>query len=689
MAQASTVNVYRVEMDNKYGWFASTFPIDHFDRVITNQLAIVKRRGDQLTEIQQELSKHADDYSGVHPQLIGMVGREDIAGRARMILNDLRSFAPERVFGQRVAGLYFAHKTVDNRDMTLNDLLALMQKYPQVKFGWPADEEEYRQQLAGDGDREYVKLRAQALKYWFDQSRGDLSWLYADSAAKNNYRQTFEWLKQNAPKLSSWYYDRPSGTTGMIWHFTDINNMANILSYQEITSKNYGLKNSVIRNDNAASSVNDAATKPWVHDYARFYLRPQTPTQYRNEGIYQYYGEHPDFRNLPKSLVNRDQSSFWTNGRPAHLPVPVFIGFSLEKFLRRGGHLTKGSLAGKRVTDQPEGMFDDDFAFLREHVQSVYSTQGAPNYLKHTEFIFPEKMEFEGSDILRIVVRSEAEKLVLLTMLTEHDSFLFSNKQAHQKIDPQRYLDRIVVDPSFFNYNGSSVQTGGATDDKVNQYHLCLKPPVAPDNLTREEQPYAFSKIVNGNELRVTVPKLKQVTLKVKDVNGEQKIVARFHDPDWILGTSKWIPSKKKREISAARGYRLGNRYYSTLYYHGRYFKVWREEGSDTWHLVGSNQVANFMTPADQEILRTIEESCSEEFVELPDNSSLVMTPTNSRFNMVPSEPSAPQPGVVPPQPSTPQPDLPIPPAPFDLDAPVSSVPDDHDTNDDDDFLLF
>lgn len=638
-----------------------------------------------MTEIQQELSKHADDYSGVHPQLIGMVDREDAVGRTKVILNDLQSFAPEQVFGQRITGLYFAHKTVINRDMTLNDLQALMQKYPQVKFGWPVDEDEYRQQMAGDGAKEYVKLRAQALKYWFDQSRGDLSWLYADSAAKNNYLQAFEWLKQNAPKLSSWYYDRPSNATGMIWHFTDINNMANILSYQEITSKNYGLKNSVIENDNAASSVNDAATKSWVHDYARFYLRPQTPTQYRNEGIYQYYGEHPDFKKLPKSLVNREHSGFWTNGRPAHLPVPVFIGFSLDKFLRRGGHLTKGTLAGKRVTDQPEGMFDDDFAFLRENVQSIYGAQGAPNYLKHTEFIFPEKMAFEGFDILRIVVRSEAEKLVLLTMLTEHDSLLFSNKQAHQKIDPQRYLDRIVVDPSFFYYHGSSVQTGPATDDKTNQYHVCLKPLVAPENLTREEQPYAFSKIVNGNKLRVTVPKLKQVTLKVRDVNGEQKIVARFHDPDWILGTSKWIPSKKKREISAARGYRLRNRYYSTLYYHGRYFKVWREEGSDTWHLINSNQVANFMTPADQETLRTIEESCREEFVELPDN-----TPTNS--NPVPSEPDASQASV--PQPSAPIPpatfnsNVPIPPDMFGAPQSVSSAPGDDD-NDDDDFLLF
>ena len=91
------------------------------------------------------------------------------------------------------------------------------------------------------------------------------------------------------------------------------------------------------------------------------------------------------------------------------------------------------------------------------------------------------------------------------------------------------------------------------------------------------------------------------------------------------------------------------------------------------------------MTPADQETLRTIEESCREEFVELPDN-----TPTNS--NPVPSEPDASQASV--PQPSAPIPpatfnsNVPIPPDMFGAPQSVSSAPGDDD-NDDDDFLLF
>lgn len=614
MTQASTVNVYRLMLNNKYGWIASAYPDDQFDKAINRQISKAERQTQPLTEIQQALLTHGDE-PGVTHQLIGTVERLDQTNRARLIVKDLQQFAPGQVLGQYISSLYFYGVAVpgtnDAGNVSLDQLCKLMQKYPQVKFGWPADAKSYRQQMTGNSSAFAIR-RAQCLKYWFDQGDQDLNWLYAPSPAQDNYRQAFAWLKQNAPDIANWYYDQPSATTGMIWHFTDINNMANILSFQEIASKNWGTEQQIIRNDNAASSVNNDATKPWVHDYARFYLRPKTPTQYRNEGIYQYYGDHPDFKAMPKSLTNRNQTAFWTDGRPAHLPVPVFIGFSLSKFLQQGGHLVKGSLAGKRVADQPEAMFDDDCSFLKEHVRQIYKDWSAPNWLKHTEFVFPQRLKFKASDILRIVVRSEAEKLVLLTLLTEHDSALFSNKQSHQEIDPQRYIDRIVVDPQFFYSHGSMVQISPASaqrDEMHNQYHLGLHPAVAPANLTRTVQPFGFSKVVNGNELRVDVPELKQITLTVRDVNGEIKPVARFHEPDWILGTNEWIPTKVQREISAARGYRLKCRYYSSLYYRGHYYKLWRAAGSDEWHFVDTNEVADVILPADRPILKRVEES--------------------------------------------------------------------------------
>ncbi|WP_278589696.1 DarT ssDNA thymidine ADP-ribosyltransferase family protein [Limosilactobacillus pontis] len=704
MTQASTINVYRLALNNRYGWVASVYPDAQFDRVIHNQLGKAKWQSQSLTAFQQALLA-CDPDQGVRHQLIGTVARGDQVDQARLIVRDLRQFAPDQVLGQTISSLYFyglALPGTNDSGVALADLRQLMQKYPQVQFGWPADPAGYRQQMAG-GSSAYAIQRARALKHWFDQGDPDLAWLYAPSPARANYQQAFAWLKQNAADdITSWYYDQPSATTGMIWHFTDINNMANILSYQEITSKNWGTQQRVIENDNAASSVNDAATKPWVHDYARFYLRPKTPTQYRNEGIYQYYGDQPDFKALPKSLVNRAQTGFWTDGLPAHLPVPVFIGFSLRKFLQQGGHLVKGSLAGKRVADEPAAMFDDDCSFLKEHVQQIYSEWGAPVWLKHTEFVFPQRMHFNASDILRIVVRSEAEKLVLLTLLTEHDSTLFSKKGTHQQIDVQRYIDRIVVDPRFFYYNGSTVQTGVVPAMGANQYQLGLQPTVAPANLTRQVQPFGFTKEVNGNQLRVAVPALKQVTLQVRDVNGEVKPVARFHDPDWILGTNEWIPTKAQQEISAARGYQLQPRYYSALYYHGHYYKLWRAVGSAEWHLATTNEVTNVLAPADRATLKRVEESFSATFA---DNSAsgaggldVASTPANRPNSAAPAAGTMdgqpvittyPMPSIMPGSASAATSPASGSPVPASSANPASSADPVDDDDDDDMFLLF
>lgn len=534
--------------------------------------------------------------------MIGVTDRDGYAERARLILDDLQRFTPDQVFGQNVPSLYFIAEA-DGRP-SLGDLQGLMKKYPQFGMGWPESAAEYRQQMTTAGEKRYTKRRARCLKYWFDQAGGDLDWLY--SSAQQNYTQAFQWLRDNRPRLAEWYYDKPSDTTGMIWHLTDINNVANILSHREITSKNDGLANGIIENDNVAS-VNDSAAKPWVDDFARFSLRPKTPAQYCIEGIYQYYGDQPDFSKLPTPLVNQNHDGFWTAGKPAHLPVPVFIGFSLKEFLQRGGHLTKGPLAGKQVADRPEEMYDDDFAFLRDNVADIYSDRQAPSRLKATEFIIPKKMEFKVEDVLRIVVRSEAEKLVLLTMLTE-----YGNREAHQAVDPQEYIDQIVVARDFFYSSGSTVQVGAGMDVR-NQYHLHLQPAIAAENLKRTEKGFGYEKTINGSEVRVSVPELKQVTIKVRDVNGEEKTVARFHDPDWILDVSKRVPSEHEREESEARGRVLKNRYYSTLYYGGQYYKLWREEGADEWYLVGSKQPADILAPADREILKKAEESFREE----------------------------------------------------------------------------
>ncbi|MFR0771789.1 MAG: hypothetical protein ACLSH6_08115 [Limosilactobacillus pontis] len=69
MTQASTVNVYRLMLNNKYGWIASAYPDDQFDKAINRQISKAERQTQPLTEIQQALLTHGDE-PGVTHQLI-------------------------------------------------------------------------------------------------------------------------------------------------------------------------------------------------------------------------------------------------------------------------------------------------------------------------------------------------------------------------------------------------------------------------------------------------------------------------------------------------------------------------------------------------------------------------------------------------------------------------------------------
>lgn len=180
MTRSSVSHVYRIEIDSKHGWLASTFGADQFDRVLKGQLTVARRnivRSKQLTELQQALLKFADDdCRGIHYQMIGVTDRDGYAERARLILDDLQRFTPDQVFGQNVPSLYFIAEA-DGRP-SLGDLQGLMKKYPQFGMGWPESAAEYRQQMTTAGEKRYTKRRARCLKYWFDQAGGDLDWLY-------------------------------------------------------------------------------------------------------------------------------------------------------------------------------------------------------------------------------------------------------------------------------------------------------------------------------------------------------------------------------------------------------------------------------------------------------------------------------------------------------------------------------
>lgn len=425
---------------------------------------------------------------------------------------------------------------------------------------------------------------------------------HLSNQALKNYRDAFEILSNSQKNVDkSWYMDisKKGNTTGLIWHFTDINNMANILSFSKIGSKNYCRTNNLSVNDNASTLVNESLTKKWVHDYARFYLRPKTPTQYRNEGIFGETGEKN------KRLLRNGE--LWVK-RPAHLPVPIFITFSLKHFLELGGFVTKRSLAGSSISENFIDEIDKDLSSLKQNITDIYDNYNSKNYIKQTEFIMKDYLKFSPGDIKKIYVRTEIEKLSLLTMLSEHNAKLFSKKEQHEEIDIDKYKDKIVVKPDlFFHDAGMLVTKKNVQPTSHTMYPKCL---IKVENNDKINKPstYTYTKKWNSGKSKgvsnVTVNNLKRTEVFVNDINNEKKLVGVFHDPDWILDVNKWSKGDN-------------NRYYSKIYHNNKYFTIYRKVGENDWYCKGKDdQPIDFLKPEEKEILKQVEESYSIKDIE-------------------------------------------------------------------------
>lgn len=385
---------------------------------------------------------------------------------------------------------------------------------------------------------------------------------------EKNYNDAFKKIDTNVPK--SWYCETSKNITGIMWHFTDINNMANILNTLKIESKNKAMHNGNMVNDNSATIVNNEKTSDWVHDYARFYLRPKTPTQYRNEGIYPENLE--DIRKSKKDfyrLYNRE-GEIWIN-KPAHLPIPIFIGFDLKKALMcNKAIMTRSSLATHKYLKVDEAV-DANFNSFSENINDIYKEGYADNKIKHTEVIVRDGYEFSKKDIVKIVVRTEIERLMLLTMLAKNNAELVGRKEQHDVIDFIDYANKIVVDNSFFYYdacmatemNGSNIEFGyiGKDNRKRKENNL---------NISNEEEIYHINK---GGNL-VVVPKMKVHKFKLVDINNEIKHIGIINDPYYILSTNLW----------------RNKRYYSYIYLSNKVICVYRIKGENKWYNKQNNK---------------------------------------------------------------------------------------------------
>ena len=190
-------------------------------------------------------------------------------------------------------------------------------------------------------------------------------------------------LKQE-PRIGNrkWWVD-------FLFHFTDIKNAVSILNSGFLFSRDEVERQRIDFADSASSEIIDQ-TDATLTDYVRFYFRPRTPTQYRNEG----------FRPLNQLFQG------------AHCPVPIYFLFDMGEIISLNAtRFSDGNLASSRSS-----IFCSADEFIRLPFEDIY--EEGKWYIttpKQAEVIYPKRISL---DYLKyICCRSQAEYETLYNLL--------------------------------------------------------------------------------------------------------------------------------------------------------------------------------------------------------------------------------------------------------------------------------
>lgn len=207
-------------------------------------------------------------------------------------------------------------------------------------------------------------------------------------------------LKKASDEAGVWWWPK------YIYHYTDINNAVSILQDGKIYSRHK--VNQKMINENAALEILHQ-TDEKVLDYVRFYFRPKTPTQYRNEGF------------IPKNCRQYEE---------ANVPVPIFFAFEAKDMLSMEGvEYSEIALANKGSKLMNDVREFSKFDFKKIYSDGGYQGEKLTPY-RRAEIVVPNDCDLRF--LKHIWCRTNAEYISLCTMLKERNIY-------------EKYKDKIGV----------------------------------------------------------------------------------------------------------------------------------------------------------------------------------------------------------------------------------------------------
>ena len=232
---------------------------------------------------------------------------------------------------------------------------------------------------------------------------------------------------------------------GSIYHFSHIDNAVEIIKNRKIQSRNKAR----IQGDAAGNVVhlrNDA------HDYARFYFRPQTPTQFYNEFLgknttdgYESHGDWVSWYEKARGL-----------GFPK-CPIPIFFRFSLQEVLFKNENKCCVSNGNMQTRSTQFGSIDrminkfgfEDLYYTPEQYATKEDYNRYRNYAQQ-EFLVKEELSFNDLSDFEIICPTETDRALLLNLLGQEDKDVFS---------------KIVVDRAYYNNENPRVKIEQAENE--------------------------------------------------------------------------------------------------------------------------------------------------------------------------------------------------------------------------------
>ncbi len=219
--------------------------------------------------------------------------------------------------------------------------------------------------------------------------------------------------------------DQNSPWSGFVYHFTHLTNAIEIIKNKKILSRNLAQSGASKFSDAAGSVVHRRDT---AHEYARFYFRPKTLTQFYNEC-------------LGKDI---NDEKYYTKANGLGLPkcpIPIFFKFDLEEIfsvMRDKCLVSNGNL---QANNSKIGTIKEMYnKFNFEHVYGTLNSSGLNDYRKWSqqEFLVQDFFDFSKLKKYEILVMNESD-------LAQLHQIFKNNKEILSKTRVARYDDEIYM----------------------------------------------------------------------------------------------------------------------------------------------------------------------------------------------------------------------------------------------------